>query len=200
MIQNRRKHTFSTNDTPQNSSNVSTQIPEGYNQVQEVNSGAGNKECKIEIPNLYLHFFFDGTCNNKHNTKVRLQKLNEKENSTDENDTLLLDTKKKCDEFAEKEYYKKFNISFKDLHKKCSGYKKAKEIENQKEKEPRYIDVLSPTEKALQNIDRPKKPELTYREDVNMMRMAEFKETNKPYDYADNLYPLHKDNKKYLNK
>ena len=202
MIDKQGSYVINPDQQSQNENNESDQMPKGCTQVQNVNSCSGNNQHKVKIPSLYLHFFFDGTGNNKHNTKVRLDQLQDQDYLAIRKGTIFLDSKEKCDEYASKDNYNNFNISFMDLHNKCEDYKQDVEykIENEFGNKPKYIDVLSPIEKALQNIDRPEKPKLTHNDYVDNPNLYEYNNKISPYKKVDREYALNKDNKKYLNK
>ena len=192
MAQNQGKQQLSSKNQSQNSSNASTQLPKGYNNLHTVTTASGNNQVKVKIPNLYFHFFFDGTSNNKHNTRVRLDRLKEQEPTLTENSTILIDTKDKCDEFAKQDTYKNFNINFKDLYEKSTKYHKDIQELDQ------YKDVLSPKEKALGNIDRPEKPKITNCDYVDKPNMYKYANDISPYNEVDRDLALNKE--KYLNK
>ena len=192
MLQNQYEYDILQPTQSQNSNNASSQLPPGCNHEQTVMSASGTNQSKVEIPNLFFHFFFDGTSNNKHNTKVRLDKLREDVNQSSENGTILFDTKEKCDEFAQKDSYKNFNISFRDLHYKSIHYKKHNELES------KYIDILSRKEKALQDIDRPEKPKITNCDYVDNANKYQFESDFQPYKEVDRDLELNPE--KYLNK
>ena len=72
MVHNQYTHHISNNNQSQNANSDETKLPNGFSHVQVVTSAAGTNQSEVKIPNIFLHFCFDGTSNNKHNTKVRL--------------------------------------------------------------------------------------------------------------------------------
>ena len=191
MSQNQGKHTIHQDPESQNATNDSTLVANGSNHVQAVTSASGTNQCKVKVPNLYFHFFFDGTGNNKHNTRVRLDKIKE-ENKVNPNSTILIDSQEKCDELATQESYKNFNISFRDLYDKCSKYTTVIQDINQ------YIDILSPKEKALRNIDRPEKPQRIGNECYDNLNKTKYEQEIRPYKEVER--DLAQNKEKYLNK
>ena len=96
MIDKQGSYVINPDQQSQNENNESDQMPKGCTQVQNVNSCSGNNQHKVKIPSLYLHFFFDGTGNNKHNTKVRLDQLQDQDYLAIRKGTIFLVLYKNC--------------------------------------------------------------------------------------------------------